>query len=131
MILQWADQAAARLVVVGSDAFRRRPVIDERHAVPPPRAVNLPRSQPVAHPVPPPGGLDGEIPAVIEVFGAGWPLERERPDLVRPLEDHQILRLSLVARHRRGDLLLRPCFLARPVVPGKLLTPPQSGQWSK
>src|SRR5215831_13573712 len=111
MILEWADEAAARLVVVGSDAFGRRPVIDERHAVPPPRAVNLPRSQSVAHSVPPPGGLDGEIPAAIEVFGAGWPMERERPGLVRTIDDHQILKLLLVTRHRRDDLLLRPCFL--------------------
>ena len=131
MILERADQAAARLVVVGCNAFRRRPVIDECHAVPPLRAINLSRSQAVAHPVALSGDVDGEIPAAIEVFGFGWPLESERPDRVGSIEDHQILQLLLVARRRLACLRLRPCFLAWPVVPGKLLAPPQPGQRSE
>jgi hypothetical protein len=32
---------------------------------------------------------------------------------------------------RWDDLVLRPCLPGRPVVPGKLLAPPQPGQWSE
>src|SRR5262245_26134012 len=112
MILEGADQATARLEIVGCDAFRGRPVIHERHAVPPPHAVDLPRSHSVAHPVLPPGGLDDEIPAAIEVFGPGRPAERERSGLMRAIEDHQIIKMLPGTRRRRGHLLMRLWFLA-------------------